>query len=54
MEEEKDKCKGRKIEEWDEEKDEKDQWRIKEDRKYLEELGDEDQDMGVRLWIKVE
>jgi len=37
--------KGGKIEEWNKEEDEEDQWRIKEDRKYLEELEDENQDM---------
>jgi len=46
MEEEKEEYKGGKIEEWNEEEDEEDRWRIKEDRKYLEELGDEDFDMG--------
>jgi len=35
-----------KIEEWDEEEDKEDQWRLEEDRKYLEELGDKNQDMG--------
>jgi len=44
--EEKEKDKGGKIKEWDEEVDEKDRWRLEEDRKYLEELGDENQDMG--------
>ena len=46
MEEEKDKYKGGKIKEWDKEENEKDQQRIKEDRKYLENLGDENLDMG--------
>ena len=46
MEEEKNEYKGGKIEKWDEEEDEEDQQRIKEDRKYLEELEDENQDMG--------
>jgi len=44
--EEKEEYKGGKIEEWDKEEDEKDRWRLEEDRKYLEELGDENQDMG--------
>ena len=46
MEEEKDEDKGEKIEEWNEEEDEENQWRIEEDRKYLEQLGDENQAMG--------
>ena len=46
MEEEKEEYKGEKIEEWNEEEDEEDRQRIKEDRKYLEELGDEKFDMG--------
>jgi len=46
IEEEKNKYKGGKIEEWDEKEDEKDRQRIEEDRKYLEELEDENQDMG--------
>jgi len=46
MEEEKEEYKGEKIEEWNEEEDKEDQQRIKEDRKYLEELGDENFDMG--------
>jgi len=46
MEEEKDKYKGGKIKEWDKEENEKDRQRIKEDRKYLENLGDENLDMG--------
>jgi len=45
MEEKKDKYKGGKIKEWDEEKDEEDQRRIKEDRKYLENLRDENLEM---------
>ena len=43
--EEKEEYKGGKIEEWDEEEDEEDRQRL-EDRKYLEELGDKNQDMG--------
>ena len=46
IEEEKDKYKGGKIEEWNREENEEDWWRIKEDRKYLEELENENQDMG--------
>ena len=46
MEEEKCEYKGGMIEEWNEEEDEEDRRRLKEDRKYLEELGNEDQDMG--------
>jgi len=46
MEEVKHKYKGGMIEEWNEEEDEEDCRRLEEDRKYLEELGDEDQDMG--------
>jgi len=34
------------VEEWNEEEDEENQWRIKKDRKYLEELEDENQDIG--------
>ena len=45
IEEEKDEYKGAKIEEWNEE-DEKDRQKIEEDRKYLKELGDKNQDMG--------
>ena len=37
---------GGKIKEWNEEEDEEDQRRIEEDRKYLEGLKDENQDMG--------
>ena len=44
--EKKEEYKGGKIEEWDEEVDEEDWWRLEEDRKYLEKLGDENQDMG--------
>jgi len=44
MEEEKEEYKGAKIEKWNK-KDKKDRWRIKENRKYLEELGDENLDM---------
>jgi len=46
MEEEKDEYKGEKIEEWNEKEDKEDRWRIAEDRKYLEELGDENFNMG--------
>jgi len=46
IEEEKNKYKGGKIEEWNEKEDEEDLQRIEEDRKYLEELEDENQDMG--------
>ena len=46
MEEGKDKYKGARIEEWNKEEDEEDQQRIEENRKYLEELEDENQDMG--------
>ena len=46
MEEEKDVYKKGKIEEWNKEEDEKDWWRIEKDRKYLEELGDKNHDMG--------
>ena len=46
MKEEQEEYKGEKIEEWDEEEDEEDWRRLKEDRKYLEELEDENQDMG--------
>jgi len=45
MEEEKNKYEGGKIEEWNEE-DEEDRQRIEKDRKYLENLGDENLDMG--------
>ena len=34
------------IEKQNEEENEEDRWRIKEDRKYLEELEDEEEDMG--------
>ena len=44
--EEKKEYEGGKIEEWDEEEDEEDQQRLEEDRKYLEKLGDKNQDMG--------
>jgi len=44
--EEKKEYEGGKIEEWDEEEDEENRQRLKEDKKYLEELGDKDQDMG--------
>jgi len=46
MEEEKYEYKGGIIEEWNEEEDEEDRQRIEEDKKYLEELGDENGDMG--------
>ena len=46
MEKEKDEYKRGKIEKYNEKEDEKDQWRIEEDRKYLEELGDENLNMG--------
>jgi len=46
MEEEQKEYKGEKIEEWNKEKDKEDQRRLEEDRKYLEELGDKNQDMG--------
>ena len=46
MEEKRNEYKGGKTEEWNEEEDEEDQWRIEEDRKYLEQLGDKNQDMG--------
>ena len=46
MEEEKYEYKGGIIEEWNEEENEENCKRLEEDRKYLEELGDEDQDMG--------
>ena len=44
--EESEEYKGAKIEEWDEEGNKEDQRRLEEDRKYLEELGDENQNMG--------
>jgi len=46
MKEEKDEYKGGKIEEQNEEEDKEDQQRIKEDRKYLENLEHEEEDMG--------
>ena len=46
MEKEKDEYKREKIEEWDKEKDKEEWQRIKEDRKYLENLEDENLDMG--------
>ena len=46
IEEEKHKYKGGMIEEWNEEEDEEDRWRIEENKKYLEGLEDENQDMG--------
>jgi len=46
MEEKKNEYKGGKIEEWNKEEDEEDRQRIKEDRKYLEKLGDENYNMG--------
>jgi len=44
--EEKKEHEGGKIKEWNEEEDEEDRRRIEEDRKYLEGLKDENQDMG--------
>ena len=44
--EEKKEYEGGKIKEWNEEEDEEDRRRIEEDRKYLEGLKDENQDMG--------
>jgi len=46
MKEEQKEYKEGKIEEWNEEEDEENQQKLEEDRKYLEELGDENQDMG--------
>jgi len=46
MEEEQEEYKGEKMEEWNEDEDEEDRQRIEEDRKYLEELGDENLNMG--------
>ena len=46
MEEEEHEYKRGIIEEWNEEEDEEDQQRIEEDKKYLEGLEDENQDMG--------
>ena len=46
IEEEKREYKRKMVEEWDKEEDKKDWWRIEEDRKYLEGLKDENQDMG--------
>ena len=46
MEEKKNEYKREKIEEWNKEEDEEDWQRIKEDRKYLEELGDENYNIG--------
>jgi len=46
MEEEQKEYKEGKIEEWNEKENKKDQQRLEEDRKYLEELGDENQNMG--------
>jgi len=46
MEEEKQKYREGKIEEWNNEEDKEDRQRIEEDRKYLEELKDENQDMS--------
>jgi len=46
IEEEKEEYKGGKIEEWNEEENKEDRRRIEEDRKYLEGLKDENQDMG--------
>jgi len=44
--EEKKEYEGGKIKEWKEDDDEEDRQRIEEDRKYLEGLKDENQDMG--------
>ena len=44
--EEKNEYKGGIIEEWNEEENKEDQWRIKEDRKYLEGLDNEEEDMN--------
>ena len=46
IEKEKNKYKGRTVKEQNEEENEKDQQRIKEDRKYLKGLKDEGEDMG--------
>ena len=46
IEEEEHKYKRGMIEEWNEEEDERDQQRIEKDKKYLERLEDENQDMG--------
>jgi len=46
IEEEKNEYKGGIIEEWNEEENKEDQWRIKEDRKYLEGLDNEEEDMN--------
>ena len=50
MEEEKEEYKGGKVEEWNKNEDNdnnnKDQQRIEEDRKYLEELGNKNLDIG--------
>ena len=46
MKEEKHEYKGEIIEEQNKEEDKEDQWRIEEDRKFLKELGDKDQNMG--------
>jgi len=46
MEEAKNKYKGGMVEEWNEKEDEEDRRRLEEDKRYLEELGDEDQDMS--------
>jgi len=46
IEEKKHEYKGGMIEEWNEEEDKEDQQRIEEDRRYLEELEDENEDMG--------
>jgi len=46
IEEKKHEYKGGMIKEWNEEEDEEDQQRIEEDRRYLEELEDENEDMG--------
>jgi len=46
VEEEKNEYKRGMVEEWNKKKDKKDQRRIEEDRRYLEGLEDENQDMG--------
>ena len=57
MEEERE-YKGGMIEEWNEEEDEGNWWRLEDNRKYLEGLKDEEEDMGDlrdpynKLWRK--
>ena len=46
VEEEKNEYKRGTIEEWNEEENKEDRWRIEEDRRYLKELGDKNEDMG--------